>query len=374
MEPVLRVAKKILPRPLFDFFQPAYHYALAALAALAYRFPSRRIKVVAITGTKGKTSTAEFLNSILETAGYQTALASTLRFKLGDDTRRNTHRMTMPGRFFVQKFIRQAVAARCDYAIVEMTSEGARQFRHKFIALDALIFLNISLEHIESHGSYENYVNAKLLLADALQKSPKRERVLVVNADDAENKRFIQRDVPNKVPFALAHAEPYTLGEDGVQLTFRGTTIRSPLRGEFTVYNILAAATYALSQNVPLEQIKRGIERVREIGGRLQKIPVPENKFEVVIDYAHTPDSLEKLYKAFPEKRKVCVLGNTGGGRDKWKRAEMGRIADLYCEKVFLTNEDPYDENPRAIVDQMAEGMKRQKPEIIMDRRETRSS
>src|SRR3989338_6687659 len=113
METLLRIIKKIIPRNIFSFFQPAYHYCLALLSVLVYRFPSRKIKIVAITGTKGKTSTAEVVNSILEEAGYKTALAGTLRFKVGDEEERNLYKMTTPGRFFIQKFLRRAVSAKC---------------------------------------------------------------------------------------------------------------------------------------------------------------------------------------------------------------------------------------------------------------------
>src|SRR3989344_3158776 len=161
MEKILRLIKKIIPKNIFKFFQPIYHYKLALLGAIFYRFPSRKIKVVAITGTKGKTTTGELVNSILEEAGFKTAIMGTLRFKIGENSKPNLHKMTLPGRFFIQKFLRRAVSAKCDWAIIEMTSEGIKQFRHKFINLDALIFLNLSPEHIESHGSYEKYVSAK---------------------------------------------------------------------------------------------------------------------------------------------------------------------------------------------------------------------
>ena len=184
METLLRIIKKIIPRNIFSFFQPAYHYLFALLAVLVYRFPSRKIKIVAITGTKGKTSTAEIVNAILEEAGYKTALAGTLRFKVGDEEERNLYKMTIPGRFFVQRFLRRAVNAKCDWVIIEMTSEGARQFRHKFIDFDALIFTNLSPEHIESHGSFEKYKDAKLSIARALANSPKRPRIIIANADN----------------------------------------------------------------------------------------------------------------------------------------------------------------------------------------------
>ena len=161
LELALRTIETYIPRPLYIFFQPSYHYTLALLSAFVYRFPSKHIAVIGITGTKGKSSTIELVNAILEEQGFKTALVSTLRFKIGETTERNLFKMTLPGRFFLQHFLRRAVNAGCNYAIIEMTSEGVRQFRHKFIYLDALIFTNLSPEHIEAHGSFETYKKTK---------------------------------------------------------------------------------------------------------------------------------------------------------------------------------------------------------------------
>lgn len=369
MEDILRFLRKCIPKKLFRALQPAYHYFLAFLAAFLYRFPSRRLKVVGITGTKGKTSTAELVSSVLEAAGYKTALAGTLRFKIGGVSEPNRYKMTMPGRLFLQRFLRRAVRSGCDFAVLELTSEGARQFRNKFIDLDALIFTNLSPEHIESHGSYEAYRAAKLSIAEALARSPKSGRAIIVNADDKEAPRFLAADVPGKFTFRLRDAGAYKMTERGVSLVFEGEQVSSPLHGLFNLYNIMAAATFGASQGLSPADIKKGIERISSIPGRGEEIDAGQD-FTVVVDYAHTPDSLRAIYEAYADRRKVCVLGNTGGGRDRWKRPEMARIADDHCGAVILTNEDPYDEDPRAIVDEMTAAFARQKPEIIMDRRQ----
>ena len=368
LESVLRTIEKFIPRPLYEFFQPVYHYVLAFTGALRYRFPSKDICVIAVTGTKGKTSTAEFINAILEEAGYKTALLSTLRFKIGEKSKRNLFKMAMPGRFFLQRFLREAVRARCTHIILEMTSEGVKQFRHKFIYLDALIFTNLSPEHIEAHGSFEKYKKAKLKLAYSLATSPKNKRAIIANIDDEHGKDFLDIDVEQKIPYSLADVTPYTVHESSISLTFENTLITSPLIGTFNLYNILAAATFAKCIGIDIKVIKRGIEKITMIPGRVERVNEGQN-FDVIIDYAHTADSLEKLYQAFRGRNKVCILGNTGGGRDRWKRPLMGGVADQYCNTIILTNEDPYDEDPRAIVDEMARGMKKHSPRIIMDRR-----
>lgn len=369
MEKMLRSVKKLIPRKLFRVLQPAYHYLLALAGAVLYRFPSRALAVVMVTGTKGKSSVVELLSAILEEAGFKTAALSTIRFKIGAQSEPNRYKMTTPGRFFVERFLRQAVNAGCHYAVLEMTSEAARQFRHKFIYFDALIFTNLSPEHIESHGSYEKYVAAKLSIGRALEKSRKKKRALVVNADDPESKKFLALRVPEKLTYSLADAAPYALGNgSGVSFTFGGETIHPRLEGVFNIYNCMAAATFAKNRGITTDAIKRGLENVALIRGRVEHIDCGQ-PFTVIVDYAHTPDSLEKLYQAFPNRKKIAVLGNTGGGRDGWKRPEMGKIADEYCHSVILTNEDPYDEDPDLIVKMMAMGMRKHQPKIIMDRR-----
>jgi len=368
MERILRNIKKLLPKRIFTFFQPIYHWKMALTGAIIYRFPSRKIKVVAVTGTKGKTSTVEFVNAILEEAGFITAIQSTLRFKIRDDSRPNMHKMTMPGRFFIQKFLRQAVNAKCDYAILEISSEAAKQYRHKFINLDALIFTNLAPEHIESHGSYDKYLEAKLSIAQALEKSPKKNKIICANIDDKEGHKFLNVNVEKKAPYSLKDGEPIVCHDDGVKFVCEGLEIQSPLPGKFNIYNMLAATAYARALGISMESIKAGLEKVTEIKGRGQKIPNTLG-IEVVVDYAHTPDSLKALYSAFPAKKKICVLGNCGGGRDKWKRKEMAEIANQYCGQIILTDEDPYDDDPKEIAEEMAKYTDKNKTEIVMDRR-----
>lgn len=377
IEKIFFYIKKLIPENWFKKLQPVYHYFLALVSALIYRFPSRKIKVIGITGTKGKTSTIEILNAILEESGYKTALGGTLRFKIGDDSESNMFKMTMPGRFVVQSFLRKAVSQKCTYAILEMTSQGTVQYRHKFIELDGLIFTNLAPEHIESHGSFENYLAAKLEIAKALEKSGKPKRVIVSNADDKYGSKFLEVDVPEKYTYSLKDAKPFTLKEEGLIMTIGGKSVESRLSGEFNIYNILAATTFARSQGISDEIIRRAIEKFTGIRGRVEKIELdPENPlsakqdFKVIVDYAHTPDSLEKLYQVFQNSKRICVLGNTGGGRDKWKRKEMARIANDYCTEVILTDEDPYDEDPQTIVNEMAEMISDSKCVTIMDRRE----
>lgn len=284
----------------------------------------------------------------------------------------------MPGRFFVQRFLRDAVNAGCDVAIVEMTSQGVLQYRHKFIHLDALVFTNLSPEHIESHGSYEKYVSAKLKLAQALALSQKRPRYMIANRDDDHGSAFLETPVEHTLPYGLSDLELHTLNKDDISLVIQGTTIRVPLVGLFNVYNTLSAITCASAFGVPLKTIHTALSNLQPIKGRVERFKSPKNsdrKITAIVDYAHTPDSLEKLYTAFEKEKKICVLGNTGGGRDTWKRPEMARIAEKYCDRIILTNEDPYDEDPTKIIDDMVRGIDDDsKLQIIMDRRKAIST
>jgi UDP-N-acetylmuramoyl-L-alanyl-D-glutamate--2,6-diaminopimelate ligase len=369
LERILSIGRRIIPAKLFRALQPMYHYTLAFIGALIYRFPSRHIRVVAVTGTKGKSTTVELINAILETAGFQTAVLGTIRFKVGNTEERNLYKMTLPGRFFVQRFLRRAVRTGCDWAVIEMTSEGARFFRHTFISLDALVFTNLSPEHIESHGSYEKYRAAKLAIGHQLEKSSKKRRAIIANADDTEGSTFLGLQVPRSFPFSLEHARPYEPTKDGFRWMFRETLMHSHLPGTFNLYNCLAAATFAASQDISPDAIKQAFENFRMIRGRVEYVHAGQ-PFHVVVDYAHTPDSLRQFYGVFQGKPAICVLGNTGGGRDIWKRPEMARIAEQSCTHVILTNEDPYDEDPMKILSEMAGGISdMNKLDIILDRR-----
>ncbi len=377
MSTILYWIKRFIPRRVLAKLRPPYHLALAYLGSIIYRNPSREITVIAVTGTKGKSTVTELITAILEADGKHVASLSTIQFKIGDTIKRNLFKMTTPGRFFVQKFLRDAVKAGCTHAVVEMTSEGAKQFRHRFIHMDALVFTNLTPEHIESHGSFEAYKAAKLAIAQQLEESGKQPRYIVANVDDEHGADFLNFAVEEKLPYQLAGLKLYTLHRDGISLIFQDAeeemTIRVPLVGLFNVYNTLAAITMTRALGVPLRTIEKALRQLPPIKGRVEHFFSAKDAgkhITAVVDYAHTPDSLEKFYQAFKDQPKICILGNTGGGRDTWKRPEMAAIAERYCDKIILTNEDPYDEDPRKIVDEMAKGITdASKLDIIMDRR-----
>ena len=365
MEKILRTVERFIPKKLYHMGQPFYHYLMTLAGAIRYGFPARKIKVIGVTGTKGKSSTTEIINHILETAGKKTAVSGTIRFKIAASQRPNKYKMSMPGRFFMQKFLSDAVKAGCEFAVIEMTSEGSKQFRHKFIWTDAFVFTNLSPEHIESHGSYEEYRKAKVRMVRNLRR---KKGLLVLNGDDSQSHFFAEAYAGPTETYSLLEAES-VVTEPHISFTYQREQVTSPLQGKFNAYNILAAIHVCRHFDIPFGMIQRAIANQPEIAGRVQKI---ENRLgaEIVVDYAHTPDSLIALYESFKDKRKICILGNTGGGRDTWKRPKMAEIANSYCDQVILTNEDPYDEDPLKIIGEMQVAVNPDKLEVILDRKE----
>ncbi len=367
LENILRIIKKLIPRRVFTFFQPAYHYALALAGAILYRFPGHSLHITAVTGTKGKTTVTELLGAIFTEAGYRVATSSTLRFTIVGKEERNMYKMSLPGRFFLQRFLRQAKDAGCTHVIVEMTSEAAKQHRHRFTFPDGLVFTNITPEHIESHGSFEKYLDAKLSLARAVAKSGKRHTVIVANADDPHGKDFLAIPATRVFPFTLSDFPTARINAHTITLPLGGKDITVNLSGRFNLANVVAAITYARAWGITDETIAHALSRFKGVRGRMEMIDEGQS-FEVIVDYAHTPESLEAAYGA-RSARKICVLGGTGGGRDREKRSRMGAIADVHCSHIILTDEDPYDEDPMQIVEDVKVGIKKTPVEIIMDRK-----
>jgi len=356
--------RSLLPEPILQ----AYHFVLAYAGAVLYGFPSRKLIVIAVTGTKGKSSTVELVAEMLRASGKEVASISTIRFSIIDKHERNLYKMTTPGRFFLQRFLSRAVGAGCTHAVIELTSEGALQYRHKGVALDALVFTNLQPEHLERHGGFEAYAAAKLSLAKHLEASPKRPRIIVANADDAYGQKFLDAKAEVHASFSLKDAEPYTADDKSVRFTWRGALFSVPLPGVFNLYNCLAALSLGEALGLKADDMKRALEHMPPIAGRAERV-LAGQPFDVVVDYAHTMESLRALYSTFNKKRIIAIIGATGGGRDASKRAERGALAEEYAATTIITNEDPYDEDPQKIMRELAAGFKKQTPKIILDRR-----
>ncbi len=345
----------------------AYHLSLAFLGALLYGFPSRKLYIIGVTGTKGKTTTCSLIADILSGAGHKTGLITTVKFAIGDREWVNDTKQTMPGRFGLQKILRDMVRAGCEYAVIETSSEGILQHRHRFINYKAAVFTNLSPEHIERHGGFENYRAAKLKLFKAVAKRP--DGVGVYNLDDENAIYFLGPSVEARVGFGKKEGPSplglkkflmsgIKLGDKETRFKLGGESYTMPLLGEFNVYNAAAAICTALSQNISVAVIKNVLQSARGVSGRMEVIEA--RGIRIVVDYAHEPASLTALYEAvkiFKPRRVIGILGSQGGGRDKWKRAAMGKVAAKYCDELILTNEDPYDEDPLAIIEDIEKGV-----------------
>jgi UDP-N-acetylmuramoyl-L-alanyl-D-glutamate--2,6-diaminopimelate ligase len=336
--------KKIIPKFLLSW----YHFSWALFGAVVFGFPgyNKKIKIIGVTGTSGKSTTCDFITRILEEAGNKVASISSIRFKIGEKEWENKYKMTMPGRFVIQKFLKQAKDAGCNFVVLEVTSEGIRQFRHKFINFDTAVFTNLSPEHIESHGGFENYRNEKLKLFRATK------NIHVINTDDENSKYFWDIPARPKIGFSIKDFK---------------NNFKLNITGDFNILNALAAISVAKAYGINFEVSKKALEKAKAISGRMEIIA--ESPIKVVVDYAHTPAQLEVVYKTFQGKNLVCVLGSCGGGRDKWKRPVLGKIAKQHCKKIIITNEDPYDENEMEIINQVAETAG-QNAKKVLDRKE----
>ncbi|MFA6136238.1 MAG: Mur ligase family protein [Candidatus Paceibacterota bacterium] len=323
-----------------------YHYLWSFFGALIFRFPSRRIKVFGITGTKGKTTTVALLSYIFNKAKIKNSALSSVWRKVGDKQERNLTGNSMPGRFLMQGFLNEAAKNSCSYAFVEVTSQGIVQSRHRFIDWDGAVFLDIHPEHIESHGSFENYLKAKVSFFEHIAKKTSKNPVFFINKKDLHWEEFA--DASKAFTTKLFSSDD--VNDFGISQN---------LGGDFNKINIAAAVAIAREEKISEDIIRNAVKDFEGVIGRVEF--VQKEPFSVVVDYAHTPDSLEEIYKFLSgykksDKKLICVLGSAGGGRDKWKRPKMGEMAAKYCDSIILTNEDPYDEQPENIINEIESG------------------
>lgn len=412
---MLAQIKKIIPLRLFKILQPPYHYLMNLAAALTCRFPSQKLIVIGVTGTTGKTSTVYLAAKALEANGYRVGYSSTAQFSDGRKEWLNDKKMTMVGRFFTQRLLREMLKNSCQYAIIETTSEGIKQFRHRFINYDILLFTGLYPEHIESHGSFEKYKAAKSDLFKHLKNCrtkyvndkklvcrPKSElkkldlervkKTIIVNGDDDHAAHFLSFWSENKFIYSSSLADRseaakyfrldplakdwHFLGyhsvrasADGTECIIDGQGVQLSLLGDFNAQNATAAYAVTVSQNLKADLSLRALESVKSLAGKLEKIDLGQN-FSVIVDYAFEPRALEKVYQAIyllGPQRIIHVLGSTGGGRDVARRPELGRIAGERADCVIVTNEDPYDDNPQLIIEQVALGAERAGKELDKD-------
>lgn len=389
--------KKIIPGRLINF----YHFLISSLAVRYFNDPSQEMVVVGVTGTKGKSTVVNLAGRMLAQAGYKVGWITSVNVRIGEQIKPNPWNMTMPGRFMLQRALRKMAAANCEYVLVEVTSEGIKQWRHRGINFDTVCFTNISPEHIEAHGSFEDYKKAKgKIFKNLVTKQRKKlpfspylgkvvPKIIIANHDDEESSYFLDFSADKKFTFGLERDKRerdqsfvpanYEVSGKGVKFRLDSTTFFCSLLGRFNLYNILGALAIARAHKVDFVTIKEALAEVEGVPGRMEFINEGQD-FEVIVDFAHTPDSfravLETVKKSFfvvsGFKDCICVFGSAGGGRDQWKRPQLGKLASEYCDKIVLTTDDPYKEDPQKIIDAIKEGIDKENAEVYekLDRRE----
>lgn len=370
-----------------------WHRVKGFLAAIRYGFPGKKIVCIGVTGTNGKTTTTHMIEYILRTAGKKTAMISTAEFSINGKKSPNLSKKTTMSPFKTQGFLKKCVKKGVEYAVIEASSHALHQSRLWGIPFAVSVITNITHEHLDYHGTMEKYAEAKKILFRNVSKNCKRTeskgvraiphiKAFVLNTTDSYYEDFRQVHCPINIAYGMGQGDlqandiTYTKYSSRFALTYDGGTvgINLPLVGGYNVENALAAAGAGLACKLSLEEIKKGLNSFEGVGGRMERIKSPRG-FEVVVDFALTPDALEKLYSVLKKTTAGRLIGLIGsaGDRDKEKRPVMGKLVASYCDLCIVTDEEPYSENPQAIMQAVLEGAKKVKKmhhglELIEDR------
>ncbi len=342
-----------------------YHFSLAYIAALVYGFPAKKLVVIGITGTKGKTSTANFIWSALHFGGLKTGIITTANIRIGDREDTNHFHMTMPGRFAIQRLLREMVREGCTHAVVETTSEGLKQYRHIGVYYDIGVFTNLTPEHLPSHGgSFEKYKAMKGRMFEYLSKSPRKgttQKVIVANIDSPHADFYLSYPADKKITYAIekkADLKAENILSNPVRFNVGQSLFQLALIGSFNVINALPAIAVARQCGLNDIQIQKGLSHLDCIPGRMEIISEGQ-KFSVIVDYAHEKESMTLAVRAANEMKKsggrsIVLLGAEGGGRDKAKRPAMGEVVGKHADIVVVSNVDPYEDDPKEIIEDIA--------------------
>ena len=344
-----------------------YHLFLAHLAAWLYRYPSEQLVVIGVTGTNGKSSTVSYIGQLLELLGHRVGWTTTIGFKVGQNEWVNDQKMTMLGRFQTQKLLRRMVDDGCEYAVIETSSQGIAQSRHVGIHYDVGVFTNLTPEHIEAHGGFERYKQAKGKLFASIAKSKKKqlhghqiEQWTIANALDP--------NTPYMLSFHAGQTNLFGKNVEHIEFTAQGTKFQldnvafafSPI-GRFQFENVLAAITTCQALGMKLSELVPAVAQLKGVPGRLEVIDEGQ-PFFVIVDYGPEPAALQATYEAIDllkYSRLIHVLGSTGGGRDVARRTVLGEMAANKADIVIVTNEDPYDDDPMEIINDVADASKK---------------
>jgi UDP-N-acetylmuramoyl-L-alanyl-D-glutamate--2,6-diaminopimelate ligase len=341
--------------------------AMACAARSFYQHPSARLKVIGVTGTNGKTTVAFMIKAVMEAAGLKTGLMGTVRYEIGDRVI-PAHRTT-PESLEVQQMMSQMLAADCQACVMEVSSHALDQKRVHGVEFDVGIFTNLTRDHLDYHGTMENYFAAKKKLFAALAGGVKKSAV-VINVDDAFGARLAGDMTNVEVQLTYGFHKPARLRATKIELNADGSrfviesperkfAVRLPLIGRHNVYNALAAVGACLALKIDVVKIQAALNALPAVPGRLERVSAGQ-LFGVFVDYAHTDDALKNVLTTLREitKGRVLVAFGCGGNRDSGKRAKMGRIAAELADFTLITSDNPRKEDPAKIAAQIEEGYK----------------
>lgn len=362
---------------------PDTRRAMAMLADRIFGSPTKKVKVIGVTGTNGKTTTTHLIDKILCDQSKQTGLIGTIHMKIGDVTEEVKN--TTPDAIDLQRSFRRMCDVNTDYAIIEVSSHALELGRVRGCEIHTAVFTNLTQDHLDYHKTMENYRYAKSLLFSQLGNSYDTDRLktAVLNADDEASELYATVTPVRVITYGID--QPADVRAKQIEITSKGTsfTVESfagsarlnlKLMGKFNVYNALAAIAVTLAEGISLEEIKASLEEVAGVNGRFEAVDAGQ-QFAVLVDYSHTPDSLENALmtvKEFARGNVFCIVG-CGGDRDKTKRPIMAQIATKYADLTVLTSDNPRSEEPQAILDDMLAGLSEVAPEryaALADRRE----
>jgi UDP-N-acetylmuramoyl-L-alanyl-D-glutamate--2,6-diaminopimelate ligase len=354
---IRRLVKLVVPKRLFESIAPAGHLVEAIIYSCLYGFPARGMKVVGVTGTNGKTSTCFLVQRMLTASGRKTGLMTTVAWGVGDDITHETQHMTNVPIPLLMKRLRRMKSEGVEWLVLETTSHALAQHRTWGLPYGVAVLTNITHEHLDYHKTLERYVAAKQKLFELVQKNKKGLQMGIANADDQNGASFAaitQNSMLYGVEAGEVQATDIQMRADGISYTADawGDTynITCHLPGSFNVYNSLAAVCVGRAVGLTKEEVEQGIASLPGVAGRVEPVDAGQD-FAVIVDYAHTPDALENVLGALRDSTdgKLAVVFGATGDRDKSKRGPMGEVAAKLADRVYLTDDETYTEDPDKI-------------------------
>jgi hypothetical protein len=377
-----KTARKVLPKSALVGLEKSYRKSRAKIISARFGNPARDLRIIAVTGTNGKTTTVNFLNEILKEAGYRTAMFSTANIEIAGEQTVNDTNSTTATVARLQKFFRDAKKADVEFALIEATSHALDQYKFEGVPIEMAIMTNLTQDHLDYHKTMENYAAAK---AKLFEMNP---NLVVLNADDEWFDYFnnfateSQKITYGEGESADVKIEKFKLYKKGSEANLRidnnvELEIATNLPGEFNIYNMTAAAAGAYLLGISLKDIQEGIANLEGVSGRFE-YATPGLPFDTIVDYAHTPDALEKLLKSAKEisKNRTILVFGACGDRDREKRPIMGKIAQDLADRIIITDEENYTEDATQIREEIISGISKKNEKLpaniqeIPDRKE----